>query len=115
MVPDVAGGHLGSTRHAGGANRSVAARRGVVVGYAALWLVPAENPTLAYPPELAREFDAALAALVGYRRFAPNLNKYGRRSPSELLASCGPGAGAVDELVPEHVAGLERFYAELAA
>lgn len=47
---------LGSTRHAGGANRSAAVRRGVVGGYAASWLVPAENPALAYPSDVARAF-----------------------------------------------------------
>ena len=106
---------LGSTRHAGGANGSGAPRRGVVVGYAASWLVPAENPALAYPPEVARTFAPELAALVGYTRYPPNLNNYDCRCPSELLAVEGPGTGAVDELVPEHVAGLERFYADLAA
>ncbi|OYY92076.1 MAG: hypothetical protein B7Y45_00890 [Sphingomonas sp. 28-66-16] len=106
---------LGSTLHAGRANRSDADRRGVVIGYAASWLAAAENQWLAYPPEIARTFDPALAALIGYRRHAPNLNNHDCRCPSELLSDAGPGIGAVDELAPAQLAGLDRFFAELAA
>lgn len=106
---------LGSTRHAGGANRTNATRRGIVVGYAASWLVPAENPMLAYPPDVARAFPPEIAALVGYRRYAPNLNNYDCRCPSELLDGDGPGRGAVDELSPEHVSALARFTAVMAS
>lgn len=105
---------LGTTMHAAGANLSGEIRRGVVLGYAASWLVPAENPALAYPPEVARSFPRELAALLGYRRRAPNLNNYDCRCPSELLDGPG-GRGAVDELHPEQVEGLERFYTAVAA
>jgi ectoine hydroxylase-related dioxygenase (phytanoyl-CoA dioxygenase family) len=104
---------LGSTLHAAGANRSGDVRRGVVIGYSAAWLVPSENPTLAYPPEVARTFPRELAELVGYRRIAPNLNNYDCRCPSELLRPGGMGTGAVDGLAPQQVAGLERFYGQL--
>lgn len=105
---------LGSTTHAAGANRSDEIRRGVVVGYAASWLVPAENPSLAYPPAIARSFPRELAELLGYRRRAPNLNNYDCRCPSELLDG-SVGRGAVDELLPEQVEGLMRFYAAIGA
>lgn len=117
MEPGDALVFLGTTRHAGGANRSHGARRGIVAGYAAAWLVPAENPILAYPPEIARTFPPELAGLVGYRRYAPNLNNYDCRCPSELLDEGGAGSGAVDELFPEQVEGLRRLreLAEAAA
>lgn len=101
---------LGSTTHAAGANASGDVRRGIVLGYAASWLVPAENPALAYPPDVARSFPPTLADLLGYRRRAPNLNNYDCRCPSELLGG-EVGRGAVDELHPEQVAGLGAFYA----
>ena len=105
---------LGSTTHGAGANVSAEVRRGVVVGYAASWLIPAENPILAHPPEVARTMPRRLAQLLGYRRFAPNLNNFDCRCPSELLDGQG-GAGAVDELNPEQVEGLDRFYAAMEA
>jgi hypothetical protein len=103
---------LGSTTHAAGANLSDEVRRGVVVGYAASWLVPAENPALAYPPAVARAFPRELSGLLGYRRRAPNLNNYDCRCPSELLDGVA-GRGAVDELHPEQVTGLARFYSDM--
>lgn len=103
---------LGTTLHAAGANLSGEVRRGVVVGYQASWLIAAENPTLAYPPEVARDFPRELAELLGYRRRAPNLNNYDCRCPSELLGG-RVGRGAVDALHPEQVAGLEAFYANI--
>lgn len=110
---------LGSTTHGAGENASGEVRRGLVIGYAAGWLIPAENPTLAYPPRIASRLPRELAALLGYRRVAPNLNNYDCRCPSELLEGAdredARGVGAIDELHPEQVEGLERFYASLAA
>jgi len=84
-------------------------------GHEVLPLRPRGEPRVGVSSGRSTGFRTKLAALVGYRRYAPNLNNYDCRCPSELLADLGPGVGAVDELVPEHVAGLERFYAQLAA
>src|SRR3546814_16611158 len=41
---------LGSTLHAGGANRPTQSRRGMIISYCQAWLKPLENQWLAYPP-----------------------------------------------------------------
>ena len=93
---------LGSTLHHGGANRTSAPRRGIVVGYSLGWLKPYENPWLAYPPEVARTFPESLAALAGYRQHRPNLGNYEGQCPSILLHGEVPDhLAAVDALTPE--------------
>src|SRR5450755_2333554 len=47
---------LGSTLHAGGANRSSLPRAGIIVSYSLGWLKPFESQFLIYPPEIARRF-----------------------------------------------------------
>ncbi len=103
---------LGSTLHGGGANRSPAPRRGVVVGYSLGWLKPYENPWLSYPPHVARDFSPSLAALAGYRQHRPNLGNVDGQCPSRLLAGDAPDhASAIDALTPEQ----ERVVAEHVA
>jgi len=110
MAPGDALVFLGSTLHGAGANRTRDVRRGVVIGYALGWLKPYENQWLAYPPEVARQFDPALAALVGYRQHRPNLGNYEGQCPSVLLRGNAPGRlGAIDALLPEQVAAVEAF------
>lgn len=94
---------LGSTLHAGGANRTAASRRGMVVSYSLGWLKPYELPWLAYPPEVARHFSPELAELAGYRAHRPNLGTYEGRCPARLLqpSSGAEPSGAVDALRPE--------------
>jgi ectoine hydroxylase-related dioxygenase (phytanoyl-CoA dioxygenase family) len=76
---------LGSTLHAGGANRSNAPRRGVLISYCLGWLRQFETQTLIYPPAVAREFPRELAELIGYAIHRPNLGNYEGQSPSVLL------------------------------
>lgn len=97
---------LGSTLHAGGANRTALPRRGVIVSYSLGWLKPYELPWLAYPPVVAKDFPPALAALAGYRAHRPNLGTYEGRCPSTLLE--GP-AGAIDSLLPEQEVKIAAF------
>ena len=110
MEPGSALLFLGSTLHSGGANRSAAARRGMIVSYSLGWLKPYELPWLAYPPRLARTFSAELAALAGYRSHRPNLGTYEGRCPSWLLNGNRP-QGAIDMLLPEQEAAIAEFYA----
>lgn len=93
---------LGSTLHAGGANRTDISRRGMIISYSLGWLKPYELPWLAYPPEVAREFSKELAELAGYRAHRPNLGTHEGRCPSYLLADGTQAAlGAIDALRPE--------------
>ena len=102
---------LGSTLHGGGPNWSAAPRRGLVMSYCLGWLKPCENPWLSYPPEIARNFSAELAHLIGYRQDPPSLNNVDGRCPSELLRP-GPGAGQApfsEQLTDEQNALIEQF------
>ena len=59
--------YTGSVFHGGGENRSSADRIGVNLTYSLGWLRQEENQYLSCPPELARELDPALQALLGYQ------------------------------------------------
>ncbi len=103
---------LGSTLHGAGGNVTSAPRRGIVIGYSLGWLKPYENPWLAYPPEIARNFPTDLASLAGYRQHRPNLGNYEGQCPSVLLAErTSKSLGAIDALRPEQTAELARYVA----
>lgn len=103
---------LGSTLHAAGANRSALPRRGVVVGYSLGWLKPYENPWLAYPPQVARNFSPSLAALAGYRQHRPNLGNVDGQCPSRLLGGApAEHVAAIDALTPEQAAAVAEHVA----
>ncbi|WP_157217981.1 phytanoyl-CoA dioxygenase family protein [Flavisphingomonas formosensis] len=102
MEPGAALLFLGSTLHAGGANRTATPRRGMIVSYSLGGLKPYELPWLAYPPEIARGFSPELAALAGYRAHRPNLGTFEGRCPSSMLSpDMSVALGAVDSLRPE--------------
>jgi ectoine hydroxylase-related dioxygenase (phytanoyl-CoA dioxygenase family) len=101
---------LGSTLHGAGANRTNTVRRGVVIGYSLGWLKPYENLWLAYPPEVARTFSPALAALAGYAQHRPNLGNYEGQCPSILLREHVPEhIGAIDALRPDQAASIQTY------
>ena len=102
---------LGSTLHAGGANRSHAPRRGLVISYCLGWLKPSENQWLAYPPDVARKFSRELAELVGYKQQAPNLGHFEGQCPSILLRGGSDTNGFSDALRPEQVILAEHYRA----
>ena len=103
---------LGSTLHAGGANRTPLPRRGMIVSYCLGWLKPYELQWLSYPPEIARQFAPDLAALVGYKIHRPNLGNYEGRCPSGLLVGDPEEArGAVDALGADQQLLIEQFRA----
>jgi len=107
---------LGSTLHGGGANRSEAARRGIIVSYCLGWLKPYENQWLAYPPEVAKTFPPSLAALIGYRQHRPNLGNIEGLCPSVLLTGGLPGRiGAQDALRPDQAEQVDAFVARQRA
>jgi hypothetical protein len=101
---------LGSTLHGAGGNASGEVRRGAIVSYCLGWLKPYENQWLAYPPEIARSFDPALAALVGYAQHRPNLGNYEGQCPSVLLREKVPGRlAATDALRPDQEVLVSEF------
>lgn len=105
---------LGQTLHSGGANRSPLPRRGMIFSYCLDWLLPDENPWLAYPPEVARRFSPELASLAGYRQRFAGLNNFEGRSPAELLANERPEfLQFADDMSPEQVALIEGYHASL--
>jgi ectoine hydroxylase-related dioxygenase (phytanoyl-CoA dioxygenase family) len=112
LIPGSALLFLGSALHGAGGNRTEEIRRGAIVSYCLGWLKPYENQWLAYPPEIARDFDPALAALVGYQQHRPNLGNYEGQCPSILLQGERPERiGAVDTLRPDQEALVAEFVA----
>ncbi|MBB6426977.1 phytanoyl-CoA dioxygenase family protein [Sphingopyxis sp. JAI128] len=113
MKPGSALVFLGSTLHGAGGNSSTEIRRGMIVSYCLGWLKPYENQWLAYPPEIARDFDPELAALIGYRQHRPNLGNFEGQCPSILLQDGVPGAiGAIDALRPDQRAAVDAHVAD---
>jgi ectoine hydroxylase-related dioxygenase (phytanoyl-CoA dioxygenase family) len=58
--------YSGSVLHAGGENRSNAARLGLNLTYCLGWLRQEENQYLSCPPDIAKDFDPVLQDLLGY-------------------------------------------------
>ncbi|WP_337180655.1 phytanoyl-CoA dioxygenase family protein [Sphingopyxis granuli] len=116
MAPGSALLFLGSIVHGAGANVSDAVRRAVIVGYCLGWLRTFENQYLVYPPEVARQFDPDLAALVGYAQHRPNLGNVEGQCPSVLLGNpVIDGLAAVDALRPEQAYAIADHIAEQEA
>ncbi len=100
---------LGGTLHGAGANISGVPRRGIIISYCLGWLKPFELQWLVYPPEVARQFDPELAALVGYSQHRPNLGNVEGRCPSILLTGgTSDHVAAVDALRPDQAAALRH-------
>lgn len=107
---------LGSTLHGGGANRSNAARAGLIVSYCLGWLKPFENQWLVYPPEIARTFPPDLARMVGYQQHRPNLGNYEGQCPSVLLGGRpGDYLQAIDNLRPDQVQAVADWREAIGA
>jgi ectoine hydroxylase-related dioxygenase (phytanoyl-CoA dioxygenase family) len=116
MDPGSALMFLGSILHGAGANETQAVRRAVITGYCLGWLKTFENQYLVYPPEVARDFDPELAALVGYAQHRPNLGNVEGQSPSVLLTGAGlDGLAAIDALRPEQAEAIAAHVAEQEA
>ena len=93
----------------GGAVLGVPTFGGVVFAH---WLYgsPAEINWLAYPPQVARDFDPALAGLIGYCHHRPSIGMYDGQCPSLLLK--GPVddfIGTADAMNPGQEARIGRW------
>jgi ectoine hydroxylase-related dioxygenase (phytanoyl-CoA dioxygenase family) len=103
--------YLGSTRHAGGENRTNAYRRGLVMSYNLGWLRQSENLYLAIPRELVKSYPKRLQELVGYFVHKPNLNMIDGRDPMEYLNDEDVVAKGFKDYMPTHVENLlQRYY-----
>lgn len=88
--------YSGSIIHGGGANHSEEPRIGMNVQYLLAWLRQEENQYLSCPPQVARDLDPALQALLGYTSGNNSLGYFSTLEPS---------AAAIDTLPPEAAVG----------
>ena len=75
----------GSLFHAGGANRTNAARLGVTVIYCRAWLRQQENQFIGVPPSLVKTLPSQLQKLIGYWVVNNLLGYIDNGSPSAYL------------------------------
>ena len=92
---------LGSTYHAGGANRAGDARIGLLYGYCLGWLRQEQNQYLAVPPDIARTLPEALQRLIGYAVHEPFLGWHDLQDPIELLRGYEDQSAGARDLIPE--------------
>ena len=91
--------YLGSTVHAGGANRTDTTRIGINVDYVLGWLRQEENQYLSYSLDEVRAMPERLQRLLGYEVGAYALGYIdGGRSPMELVR--GESAGETTSFAP---------------
>lgn len=102
--------YLGSVTHCGGANRSSAARTGLILSYSLGWLKQYENAFLTYPPEVAKEFSKPIRDLLGYRIHRPNLGGYEGQDPAVLFETDSHTLAAVDAVPPAVELELQAHY-----
>ena len=68
--------YLGSTIHAGGANRTQATRSGLITTYSLGWLRQEENHYLGIPREVADSYPEHIRRLMGYQAHGKYLGAY---------------------------------------
>lgn len=92
----------GKALHAGGQNRTLEMRRGLVLSYKLGWLAPQEKLLLSHPPEFARHVADDLKILLGYAVQKPNLGWVEGRDPRDWLNGEFTNLAATrDNLTPE--------------
>lgn len=101
-----------SLLHGGGENRTSAPRTGIAVSYCLGWLRQSENQYLAYPPEVARTFDKALQALIGYHVHRPNLGWVHGHDPIDLLRGVDHSREGAEDFLTDEQQRLMLEYRE---
>lgn len=76
MTPGSLLAFTGSIFHGAGANDSEQERIGLNIDYTLGWLRQEDNQYLSCPPEIARDMDPQLQALLGYNMGGPSLGYY---------------------------------------
>jgi ectoine hydroxylase-related dioxygenase (phytanoyl-CoA dioxygenase family) len=66
----------GSVIHGAGANKSEGERIGLNIDYSLGWLRQEDNQYLSCPPEIAKDLDPKLQALLGYAVTGPSLGYF---------------------------------------
>jgi ectoine hydroxylase-related dioxygenase (phytanoyl-CoA dioxygenase family) len=66
----------GSVMHGAGANKSESERIGLNIDYSLGWLRQEDNQYLSCPPEIAKDLDPKLQALLGYAAGGPSLGYF---------------------------------------
>ena len=94
----------GALYHGGGANLSSGPRTAAILGYSLGWLRPSENPQLAVPPHIAKDLQAELQDLLGYRTHGFLGNFEGTQPKATFF-----------DPVPEVLAAEDLYGAELEA
>lgn len=97
---------VGGVLHGGGANRSAAPRRGVVVSYRLGWLAPAERLQLVTPRALAAAMPERLQQLLGYQLHRPNLGWIEGQDPIRWLRGEVADLAAAADNFPPGMAGV---------
>ena len=97
--------YTGSVLHGGGENRSCAPRIGMNITYVLSWLRQEENQYLSCPPDVARDLEPRLKALLGYTIGNGGLGYF---SPAE------PSRGHIDTLPPEVAVSNEEKNSDLS-
>lgn len=106
---------LGGMLHGGGANRSDAVRRGVVVSYRLAWLAPTERLQLVTPKAVAAALPERLQRLLGYQMHRPNLGWIEGQDPIRWLrGEVGELAPAADNFPPEMAGMVEALMSDPA-
>lgn len=77
--------YLGSTWHGGGANRSEAARTGLINTYSLGWLRPENNNVLEVPPQVATRYDDTIRRLLGYAAHSDGQDRLGTYHGSDAV------------------------------
>jgi ectoine hydroxylase-related dioxygenase (phytanoyl-CoA dioxygenase family) len=105
--------YSGSVIHGGGENRTETDRVGVNLTYCLGWLRQEENQYLSCPPHIARDFDPALQALLGYAMGSYALGYFSPPLPPGHAPEAVPPKYALGDQL---AAGWdEDLYAEVSA
>jgi hypothetical protein len=102
--------YVGGLQHGGGANRSAAARTGLVISYCLGWLRQAENHYLSIPLEQVRHFPPRLQQLLGYFVHEPNLGCVDGQDPILLARGEHDAHGRFEEFIPSEAIPLIEAY-----
>lgn len=104
--------YSGSVIHSGGCNRSGSDRMGLNLTYCLGWLRQEENQFLSCPPEIARDLDPELRALLGYSMGSYALGYF----TPPLPPGKGPEVTPPEWLFGESAAGWgEQLFGEVSA